>query len=379
MLHEHTAANEGRKASLRRAGNDLARTGRTLLYVGALWQGATGLARLRALEQLGCTSIQFDVTPYWKASHYLTRRLGSRYAAGPVIRRLNEGVVAAARKVAARIDTIWIDKGVWLEPATLETLKKITGAPAIHYTPDPHFGFNPRAQRLFWKSIPLYDLLFTTKPFEVDDYYRNGARRVQLVSQSYNEDLLQPRVLSDAERMRFGSQVCFIGQYDRPRAQLLRAAAGTHAQLRVWGPAWRRWRWRYPWLRSAFSGNGAFGREYALALAGAEIGLCFLTKYVPETTTTRTFEIPGCGVFMLAERTADHCALFEEGVEAEYFADAGEMADKIHFYLGNPGARRRIAAAGHLRCQRSGYGNRPRMRELLSYVDLLTASGLAAA
>jgi spore maturation protein CgeB len=329
---------------------------------------------MRALEQLGCNAIAFDVTPYFRASGYLSRRLASSHARGPIIRLLNEGLLEAVRKVTRQVDCVWIDKGVWLWPSTPQALKEMTRAPVIHYTPDPHFGFRPSAQRMFWQTIRHYDLLFTTKPFEVDLYHRHGARSVRLVNQSYNEEQLFPRSLSDAERQRFGSQVCFVGQYDAPRARLLAACSGANVHLRVWGPAWRRWRWRHAWLRAAFSGDGAFGNDYALALAGADIGLCFLTKYVPETTTTRTFEIPGCGVFMLAERTDEHRALFEEGVEAEYFSDPAEMSDKIRFYLANPASRARIAAAGHARSQKSGYGNRPRMKELLTHVNALIDS-----
>jgi hypothetical protein len=352
---------------------------KTIFYVGALWPGATGLARMRALEFLGCRITPFDVTPYLRASGYVIRRLATRHATGPNIERLNQAIMAAARKLERPMDCLWIDKGVWLMPSTLLAIKDATGAIAIHYTPDPHFGFNEPAQRLFWRAIPHYDLLFTTKPFEIGQYRRRGARDVKLVHQSYDEVRLFPRCLTEAERQRFGSEVCFVGQFDAPRARLLAATAETQARLRVWGPAWRRWRWRYSWLRRAFCGDGAFGDEYALALAGTDIGLCFLTKLVPETTTTRTFEIPGCGAFMLAERTDDHLALFAEGIEAEFFAGPSEMVDKIRFYLANPTARRQIAAAGHERALRSGYGNRPRMRELLSFVDALAAEPVGAA
>lgn len=341
-----------------------------LLYAGRLRPGATGLARMRAIETLGWRVAGFDVSPYFRSS-YVAQRLAINHAAGPIIAAVNDSLLAAARAAAGQVDCIWIDKGVWLQPQTLLALKDITGAPVVHYTPDPHFGFNHAAQRLLCRSIRHYDLLFTTKPFEVSQYRTQGARDIRLVAQSYDEDQLFPRTLTDAERLRFRSEVCFVGQCDAPRLRLLRVAAATRSRLRVWGPHWRRRLWRHAWLRPAFSGDGAFGDDYARALSGAEIGLCLLTKLVPETTTTRSVEIPGCGAFMLAERTDDHCALFEEGVEAEYFSGAAEMADKIRFYIAHPAARGKIAAAGYARCRSSGYGNRARMRTLLAMTDAL--------
>ena len=79
-------------------------------------------------------------------------------------------------------------------------------------------------------------------------------------------------------------------------------------------------------------GDACYGVDYARALTGAKIAIGLLSKRIPETTTTRSFEIPACGTMLLAERTQDHQALFEEGVEAEFFDSAEECADKARFY-----------------------------------------------
>jgi spore maturation protein CgeB len=97
--------------------------------------------------------------------------------------------------------------------------------------------------------------------------------------------------------------------------------------------------------------------------------LGLLSKRVPETTTTRTFEIPATGVFMLAERTEDHLSLFKEGVEAEYFGNDEELKDKMRFYLKHDELRRKVAAAGRERCVRSGYDSRSQLVRVLDLVD----------
>ena len=109
--------------------------------------------------------------------------------------------------------------------------------------------------------------------------------------------------------------------------------------------------------------------EYPVALSAAKICLGLLSKRFPETLTTRSFEIPACGTFLLGERTDDHCALFEEGVEAEFFASAEELTDKLRYYLSNPSQRAQIAAAGRERFVRSGYDRVSRFRQMLEIVQ----------
>ena len=131
---------------------------------------------------------------------------------------------------------------------------------------------------------------------------------------------------------------------------------------------------RNRWARPCVSGNGAWGTDYLRALANTKIALGLLGKHIPETTTTRSFEIPAMGAFLLAERTEDHMALFEEGREAEFFGDHEELKDKLRFYLANDRARRAIAAAGRKRCLDSGYSSAEQLGNIL--VRTSTVCGL---
>ena len=79
----------------------------------------------------------------------------------------------------------------------------------------------------------------------------------------------------------------------------------------------------------------------------------------------RSFEIPACGAFMLAERTEEHLALFREDEEAVFFGTPEEMLDKVRYYLAHDEIRRRIAEAGHARVTAGGHTYLDRLREIV--------------
>jgi spore maturation protein CgeB len=335
--------------------------------IGQLWSGSTCENRKRALEELGCKIIGFDVSPYIYCKNRFFASMAHRLNIGPSVMALNHDLHALATRLPHDIDLIWVDKGQWLSPQVLLVLKQATGARIAHYTPDAQLVDNQSRQ--FNAGVPLYDVMFTTKPFEVDLYRRLGARHIFLVRQSYDASRLFPRELSAAEREAFGADVSFIGHCQPHYANHLKVASKSRARIRVWGPGWRRYSRIHPWVRGIFSGDGVWGEDYAKALNAASIGLCLLSKKIPETTTTRTFEIPGCGAFMLAERTPHHLELFRESVEAEFFSSGEELVEKICFYLEHPKIRLEIAAAGHQRCQSNGDSDVSRMRQILDLVD----------
>lgn len=320
---------------------------------------------MRLLEQMGHLVVPVDTTPWVLGGTRLFRFLAHRSNAGPTVWRLNEHIAAAANSLGP-MDVVWIDRNVWIDSDTLMRLKEKTKATLVHYTPDPQLVHHK--SRHFRAGIPLYDLVVTTKPFEVDLYREAGARKVLLVLQGYDPRFV-PQHTSLEDHRALGSDVCFIGHCERHYAKRLRAASQACSQLRIWGPRWLWYARLHPWAKKHVAGNGIWGQRYPLALACSKIALGLLSKRIPETTTTRTFEIPATGVFLLAERTDNHLELFQEGIEAEFFGSDEELRDKITFYLNHDNLRKQIATAGYERCRRSGYASRNQLEKIFANID----------
>lgn len=296
---------------------------------------------------------------------------------------MGQPVVALNRAVrdfvrdAPKVSLVWIDKGKWLAPETILEIRERTGAPLIHYTPDAQFLYHK--SRLFARAVPYYDLMVTTKRFEIELYRRHGAQRVYFNPKGFDRRF-PPRSPTAEERKSFTTDVAFFGHCESHYVKLLGSVVNTGAQLKIWGPNWPRFARHNAWIRPYVCGEGVFGEQYPVALSCARIVIGALTKYIPETVTTRSFEIPASGAMFLAERTQDHLELYEEGKEAEFFGSLAELSEKLKRYLADEPARARIAQAGFRRAYNSSYDIESELKLILEQVgelrsEWLTASG----
>lgn len=314
----------------------------TCLYVGQLREGGTCLARARALRKLGAELTLVDVTPYQSSGPRWVRAFQHRLLAGPSVSRLNHDLVAAIR-AGGRIDTLWVDKGTWVFPETLDEARKCGVRCLVHYTPDPAFYFH--TSRHFRQSVPLYDLCVTTKRYELDFYRRAGAREVLFTWQGVDERFTRVRACGEvAGSQREGA--VFIGHRERHYERTLGALVRASVPLRIYGPRWPRAARRNRLLATAVHGDAVVGHAYAATLATAKIGIGLLSKLCPDAFTTRSFEIPAAGAMLLAEDTEEHRELFRAGEEADFFASEEELVAKAVFYLSHDRLREKIARRG---------------------------------
>jgi len=336
-----------------------------LLYVGTLAWGSTTLQRMEALRAWTDHLYAVDLRIF--EGEYLTRppwiRIQMRLGYGPLIRRVSEAVLREATRYGP--DVLWVDQGLSVASYALAAVRARTGALCVHYTPDslysPGFG-----SPCFRAAFRQYDLCMTTKPSEIALYRGRGARDVLLTYQGFDPGIHRPTALDDADARRFACDVAFIGQRMDDRADSLAALAqhlGPRASIRLYGRGWEKGRTRK--VLAPLHRGWVAGIQYGKALCGAKVCLAFLNREVGDVYTTRSFEIPACGAFMLAERTPLHQELFAEGVEAEYFSSTEELIGKVRWYLAHDAQRRRIAAAGQQRAQRSGYTWEARMQQCL--------------
>jgi spore maturation protein CgeB len=363
-----------------------------ILFVGTVEQGQTSRMRLDVLRDFGHEVRAVDSLARWSAVSRASRVAQQWSCRGPVIDALNADFSSAV--TTFRPNLVWAEKQQYLDAESLERARTL-GAVLVHYTPDPYFTLAWKRTRLSDAAMPLYDALVTSKKYELDQY-RALNRQVIYMPLGFGDRDHRPLApANQRDARRFSSDISFLGGWE-PRREALLSDLGERVacDMKLWGYGWehvrdgrvtpRRWAMmrrnaggvsysvrKNPAIARALQGGEVYAAEYAYALSGARISIGFLRQICPDQHTTRTFEIPACGSMLLADRSEEHLDMFEEGVEAEFFASTEELVEKAQFYLANESSRAKIALAGFRRCHDGGYSYSARMQMVMAELDLI--------
>lgn len=339
-----------------------------ILFLGENWYGSCARACCYALRRLGCDVTDIDVQtliPQWRqrSNRAIVRLLQPR-----IIREYNLLILDSARQLQP--DILLAFKGTFVHPRTLDILRQSRIA-LYNYYPDT----SPTAHdRLLAESIRKYDCVFYTKKFWISSPPRVlSGRPAVFLAHGYDPDVHKPLPLDDRDMAGYGHDVT-VGASHTPYKELLLSELlryRPNLDLHIYGSRWETS--RSPELRSHIRGIPIYGSQYAKAVRAARICLGLMSGKVEgvsqgDETTTRTFEIPACGGFMLHERTPELLDLYDEGREVACFNSAEELASKIDYYLSHPEERHAIARAGHARCV-PAYSYDSRVKTILSYYE----------
>ncbi|HEY0163145.1 MAG TPA: glycosyltransferase [Edaphobacter sp.] len=324
-----------------------------ILYAASLSPNDSAMYRLWALERLGHQVVPINTRNY-RPSNPLLSRMVFRLVMGPDVNRFNRDLLQAAER--ERPDIVWADKALWMQPKTLDRLRAL-GIPTVSYMIDNAFG--PRRDpgwRLYMKCIPHYDLHVVQRDKNIQDYRSSGARDVIKIQTAY-EPTLQfppPEGWSDRDRDR---DVSFVGTpYDNRAEVLTRLSEEFDVSISGNDRQWQRALTPEAFAKLYREGE-LYRQQYREAIWRSKINLSFITHSNQDEFVHKSFEIAGCGSFLLAERSEGHLARFVEGEEAVFFTGYDELVEKIRRYLPDEEARTRIAAAGQRRALKDGYHN----------------------
>jgi hypothetical protein len=193
-----------------------------------------------------------------------------------------------------------------------------------------------------------------------------GARRILRVFMSADEVSHAPRPLSIEDHRVWDSEVLFLGTWFPERGPLLLDLIRRDVPVTIRGTRWNKAP-EWPDLEPHWRGSNLRGDEYAKAIQCAKVNLGLVSKGNRDQHTTRSMEIPALGALLCAERTVEHVALYKEGEEAMFWADANECARVCQTALNNESLRVNIASAGRRRLSINGHYNERVMQTILDH------------
>jgi spore maturation protein CgeB len=338
-------------------------TGLSILYLGR--DGGTSRHRALSLRRLGYKVRILDARaflPAGRLTDYWIHHIGA-WGFGRFVRAR---VLEAIR--SEEFDLVWVDGGHVVCPELVRDLKQQARF-VINYNIDDPFGARDSNKwQLHLRSVPLYDLIVVVRDCNIAEAGKAGARDVIRVLMSSDELAHAPRHISPSERVKWQSEVAFIGTWMPERGPFVARLAKRDVPLAIWGDRWPKAS-EWPVLRPYWRGPALDDDdEYAMTVQCAKVCIGLLSKGNRDLSTTRSFEIPQLGGVLCAERTSEHLALYQEDVEAVFWSDAEECAEKCRRLLNDEAWRSRVARAGQLRSARNGTRNEATMTRIISQV-----------
>jgi spore maturation protein CgeB len=341
--------------------------GYLILFLGPDWWGSDARALAAALRRQGHVLIEVSsedfVPPQWSM---LGLRLLRHLCRPWLVQNFNHAILRHADNAA--IDFVLVFKGTMLRASTLQVFRE-RGIPLYCFYPDVSFLDHGRE---IWSSLLLYDCVFTTKSFHLEDQaLKSRLRAMRLVMHGFDPDVHRRLMFSPKVQSHYGCDVSFVGCWSPKKEKLLAAVARGAAgiDIRIWGPGWNR---AAAGVGRFWQQRGAYGDELSLIYGATKVNLGLLSESGGGTqsgdlVTTRTWQIPAAGGFLLHEDTVELSRFFTPGEEVGVFQSEADLPEKVSFYLNNSEQRLRIREAGYKRCWDSDYTRDTAAREILQY------------
>jgi len=271
-------------------------------------------------------------------------------------------------------DVLLVWRGVHVARDTLRLIRRQNPrCILVSYNNDDPFGpsyssgasiHQRRLWRRFLRAIPEYDLSFVYRSVNVPEYQAAGARGVHVLMPYFVPELHHPQELTVEEKRLYECDAVFVGHYEADgRERYLRALARAGLKVRIFGTGWPN-EVLVGISRGLRRAVPVYGADYAKALSGAKMCLCFFSRLNRDSYTRRTFEIPACGRLMLSERTEELTRLFAEDREAVLFGNEEDLVGKAMSCAKDDVRREGIAKAGLERVWSGGHDVVSRMADM---------------
>ena len=332
-----------------------------VLLVGSQRYPMYAPAWARGLRELGVEATVWDWTD--SLSSGLFGRLERRFLIGPGVARVKHELVCKAAESAPEVVLLYGLPAI--DVPTVQALARKHWVAGYH-NDDPFGAHGDKPGMRAWKRVlPYFHSHHVFRNKNLFEYRDCGVKRVKELRHFFLPWLHRQIPITEDYKERYRSEIVFVGHAeDDGRMAFLTALVAAGLPVSVYGGS-KLWRKHLPAsLRSELTPiRPVYGDDYVRTIVGAKISLAFFSRANRDDYTTRVFEIPAMGGFLMCERTPLMQEFYREDAEAAMFSSQEELVEKCRWYLQHDRERQQVATAGRRRCLEDGHDAVSRMRQ----------------
>jgi spore maturation protein CgeB len=287
---------------------------------------------------------------------------------GLTVKKINKDLIN--KVISFQPDLIFFYRPVHIYKKTYDLLKEKSNSVLISYFNDD--PFSEKSSYLKWRhfinSIGRFDINYIARYKNCKEYEKFNSNRTIYLGHFYVRDIHYKNVNDKKER-----DVIFAGHYENDfRVDCIESILSNGIDFSLYGGGWNNFIKKSEnnlLLRKFYPVHPVIGNEYRDKIAQAKIALCFLSKLNNDDSTSRSFEIPAIGTFMLSEYSDLLANIFKEGEEVEFFRSSGELLDKVKFYLKNDEAREKVAMKGFEKVINGKFSSYDKVKQILDDLE----------
>lgn len=319
----------------------------TILLATEIWFGSTGAGLAHGFRSLGHDVIEITPNDYFIKPNSKISSLLTIATTNISTKLYGNAIINAIKKY--KPDILFTGKGTFIGKHVLDFAKS-QGVRTVNFYPDNNFDH----KKLNNNHLNQYDIFITTKSYHEGNILPGYNKKIYFVPHGYSTLTHRPRQKHVSDDS-FLYDVGYIGNPNdyKFRWMLSIAEKFPHRSILLSGTNWERYTSGTA-LERAHCPGALIGDLYARAIESCRINIS--VHYGPvgpegwaDQVSTRSFEIPACGGFMLHIDNEEVRSLYEPGKEIDVFSTPEELNEKIAFYLDHPEERMRIADAGYKR------------------------------
>jgi spore maturation protein CgeB len=234
-------------------------------------------------------------------------------------------------------------------PETIAEIKRRFNVITINWLID--FPGEPGALEAAIKAVPVYDYFFAQSTDALEVHAEHGNKGGMWLNAACDPEIHRPQELTEEEKEKYSSDVCFVGSMYPERVELLETLMDF--DLGIWGPGWENLDTDSP-LKKYIRGGSVTPDIWVKIYNASKIVINYMGHYGEDIdedrvyqASPRVFETMACGSFQIVDAKRDVLALFKSAEHLVCFNKIHEVKGLAKYYLDHPQERNEIAQKGH--------------------------------